>query len=272
LTLTINTTNIQREREPVTWDEDTDDETMVYTPTSSAYASSDEAIVTPTSSTATVTAVATPTDGPSFPATFDEQSNSSINNNEASSSERPDNFQGFAESDASEENEWDSLTPLLFDLSVVEGIAFHEPSNSSINSNEPSTSLISSDFQTFPEIDAVEEDDLASITAVFNLPIAEEGRSFSSSQEELKWLNWDYESREEREAFEKAMEISRGPQVDYLPMNVEQHRIMSAYVENMTSKRGFHTKEDDKFFAELLDDQIEPDDDELDGGDDISED
>jgi hypothetical protein len=209
---------MQRERESVTWNEDTDDETMIYTPTSSADTSSDEMIVTPTSSTATVTAVATPTASPSFPATFDELNNSSTNSNEASSSE------------------------------------------------------ISNDFQGFPEIDADEEDELASITPIFNLPVVEGRRSLFASQEELNWLSWNYESREEREAFEKAMEISRGPQVDYLPINREQHRIMSAYVENMTSKRGFHTKEDDRFFAELLEDQIEPDDDELNGGDDISDD
>jgi hypothetical protein len=135
------------------------------------------------------------------------------------------------------------------------------------------TSLLATlnQFEVSPEMVAGEEDASNPIPILGSDMTNEEASIFNMEalQEAIDASQYDYESEAERQALRTALRASRGPLWDYLPATREQHRIMSAYVEDMTMERGYHTKEDDKFFfEELLDDTVEPDGDDIEGCDD----
>jgi hypothetical protein len=52
------------------------------------------------------------------------------------------------------------------------------------------------------------------------------------------------------------------PVCEYQPATREQHRIMSAYTEDLSAERAGHSKEDDEFFSEILDDTVESEEDD----------
>ncbi|EPE26854.1 hypothetical protein GLAREA_02768 [Glarea lozoyensis ATCC 20868] len=64
-------------------------------------------------------------------------------------------------------------------------------------------------------------------------------------------------------ALKESLELLDLERLEYEPATREQHRIQSAYVEDLTAEPGYHSKEDDKFFfEEVLDDTPEPEEDE----------
>lgn len=74
------------------------------------------------------------------------------------------------------------------------------------------------------------------------------------------------------EAMRESLEDMSESCKDFEPVTREQHRIQSAYVEDMTTERGFHSKEDDEFFfGEYEDTMCHSDDDEHDGDGDETE-
>ncbi|EHL00899.1 hypothetical protein M7I_3294 [Glarea lozoyensis 74030] len=51
-------------------------------------------------------------------------------------------------------------------------------------------------------------------------------------------------------ALKESLELLDLERLEYEPATREQHRIQSAYVEDLTAEPGYHSKEDDKFFFE----------------------
>jgi hypothetical protein len=207
-------------------DYDSDGDMVIHTPGTSDDTSSDEMMATPTSSTATIIA---PDNSPIFSFSPPTNERNHENNNQP--------FPSFLR----------APIPLREKMKMSLGIVVDE------------------------------EDEWSPDEADVSVLAPKYYNEFGSWRS--KWSSGDYDMgdtsqimpksyfdlvKEEQREIELALgqSLAAMPVCEYQPATREQHRIMSAYTEDMTTEQHVHTKEDDEFFSEVLDDTIESDEEE----------